>query len=123
MILLIYMFSFGVNGFGFIACLQDNVVIGEKHKEILDPLKGHVLHPVQFDELYARFHYSDYILQYQPEYNVESLDEHISIEVANTEVQPCKGYWDENIFDQLTSTYTAVYGIETDDILHFTKRQ
>jgi len=115
------MFSFGVNGFGFIACLQDNGVIGEKHKEILDKMKGHVLHPVQFEELYARFHYSDYILQHQPEYNVESLDEHISIAIKTNGVQPVLGFWDENIFAQLLSNYWQVYGIEKEDILQFQK--
>ncbi|WP_248912325.1 hypothetical protein [Gelidibacter algens] len=33
------MFSFGVNGFGFIACLQDNGVIMEKQKEILQKIR------------------------------------------------------------------------------------
>jgi hypothetical protein len=111
------MFSFGVNGFGFIACLQDNGVIGEKQKEILDKLEGHVLHPIQFEELYARFHYSDYILQYKPEYSIESQDNGIAIEVKTAGKQPLFGFWDEDIFAQLLSNYWQVYGIEREDIL------
>ena len=49
------MFSFEVNYLGFIACLQDNGVIGEKQKEILDKMKGHVLHPIQFEEFTLGF--------------------------------------------------------------------
>ncbi|MCX7549726.1 hypothetical protein [Xanthomarina sp. F2636L] len=115
------MFQFGVNGFGFIACLQDNGVIGEKQKEILDKMSGHVLHPVQFEELYARFHYTDYILHYKPEYNIQSQNHGISVEVKTTGKEPKFGLWDENIFAQLVSNYWQVYGIEKEDILKFQK--
>jgi len=118
------MFSFGVNGFGFIACLQDNGVIGEKQKELLNKIEGHVLHPIQFEELYAHFHYSDYILQYKPEYKIENQDNGITIEALPIEKKgskPIFGFWDEDIFAQLLSNYWQVYGIEREDILKFQK--
>lgn len=118
------MFSFGVNGFGFIACLQDNGIIGEKQKELLDKMKGQVLHPIQFEELYARFHYSDYILQYKPEYKIENNDNGITIESLPIEKKgskPIFGFWDEDIFAQLLANYWSVYGIEREDILKFQK--
>ncbi|AFL81517.1 hypothetical protein Aeqsu_2052 [Aequorivita sublithincola DSM 14238] len=118
------MFSFGVNGFGFIACLQDNGVIGDKEKELLEKMKDHVLHPVQFEELYARFHYSDYILQYKPQFKIESEDDGITIEALPIEAKgnkPIFGFWDEDIFAQLLSNYWNVYGIEREDILKFQK--
>ncbi len=118
------MFSFGVNGFGFIACLQDNGIIGEKEKDLLDKMKGQVLHPIQFEELYARFHYSDYILQYKPEYKIESEDDKVIIEaipIESTAHKPIFGFWDEDIFAQLLSNYWQVYGIEREDILKFQK--
>lgn len=111
------MFSFGVNGFGFIACLQDNGIIGERHKEILDKMKGHVLHPVQFEELYASFHYTDYILKHDPQYKVESHDNGINIEIEKTEKPPVFDFWDEDMFAQLLANYWQVYGIEREDIL------
>ena len=111
------MFSFGVNGFGFIASLQDNGIIGEKHSEILDKMKGHVLHPVQFEELYASFHYTDYILRQDPQYLVESHDNGISIEIEKTEKPPVFEFWDEDMFAQLLANYWQVYGIEREDIL------
>lgn len=118
------LFQFGVNGFGFIACLQDNGIIGERQKEILDKMKGHVLHPVQFEELYARFHYSDYLLQYKAEYKIESNDQEMTIEAipitANAN-RPIFGFWDEDTFAQLLSNYWQVYGIEREDILQFQK--
>jgi len=110
------MFSFGVNGFGFVACLQDNGVLKAKHTEVLEKIEGHVLHPVQFEELYARFHYSDYILQYSPKYLVEYKGDQISIAVKE-EKDPLFGFWNEDIYSQLLSNYWGVYGITKDDIL------
>lgn len=118
------MFSFGVNGFGFVACLQDNDAIGESQKDILQKMEGHVLHPVQFEELYARFHYSDYIMQYEPQFNIEMLDNGIFVDalpIEGTEEKPIFGFWDEDIFAQLLSNYWQVYGIQREDILRFQK--
>ena len=115
------LFSFGVNGFGFIACLQDNGVLGEDQKEILEKIKGHVLHPIQFEELYARFHYSDYILANEARYKVEQNENEITIEIDQSSRKPHFGFWDEDVFAQLLSNYWQVYGIEKDDILQFQK--
>ena len=118
------MFQFGVNGFGFIASLQDNGIIKEKEAEIIEKIKGHILHPVQFEELYARFHYSKYILQKQPEFDIEQIEEGIAIQplpITEKENQPVFGFWDQDIFAQLLSNYWKVYGIEREDILQFQK--
>ncbi|WP_226065017.1 hypothetical protein [Kaistella polysaccharea] len=118
------LFQFGVNGFGFIACLQDNGIIGEKNKDILEKMHGHVLHPLQFEELFARFHYSDYILQYKAEYKIEERANAITIEaipIVATAERPVFGFWDEDIFAQLLSNYWSVYGIQREDILKFQK--
>lgn len=118
------MFSFGVNGFGFIACLQDNGVIGESQEELLHKMQGHVLHPVQFEELYARFHYLDYIKQFKVDHAIESHENGVTIEalpVESSEDRPLFGFWDKDIFAQLLSNYWSVYGIEREDILRFQK--
>ncbi len=118
------LFQFGVNRFGFIACLQDNGVIGEKEKGILEKMKGHVLHPIQFEELFARFHYSDYILQYKPEFKIEITNSEITIEaipILATEKRSVFGLWDEEIFAQLLTNYWSVYGIQRGDIIQFQK--
>jgi hypothetical protein len=114
------MFSFGVNGFGFIACLQDDGHLGEKQKDILEKMKGHVLHPIQYQELFARFHYSEYIMQYKPNYIIKNGDEGLTIEVDSTNL-PQFGFWDEDMFAHLLSNYWSVYGIEKKEILKFQK--
>ena len=118
------LFQFGVNGFGFIACLQDKGVIGEKQQDILEKMAGHVLHPVQFEELFTRFHYSDYILQYKAEYDIQEMENGITIEalpITAKENRPVFGFWDEDIFAQLLANYWSVYGIQREDILKFQK--
>lgn len=118
------LFQFGVNGFGIIACLQDNGIIGEKLNELLEKMKGHVLHPIQFEELFARFHYSDYILQYKPEYKIENTDDAITIEaipITANQNRPVFGFWDEEIFAQLLTNYWSVYAIQRGDIIQFQK--
>ncbi|MGS0748753.1 hypothetical protein [Halpernia sp. GG3] len=114
------MFSFGVNGFGFISCLQDDGHLGEMQKDILEKIKGHILHPIQYQELFARFHYSEYIMQYKPNYIFENNGEDLTIEVDPTNVAQF-GFWDEDMFAHLLSNYWQVYGIEKKEILKFQK--
>ena len=118
------LFQFGVNGFGIISCLQDNGVIGEKQREILEKMEDHVLHPIQFEELFARFHYSDYLLQYKPEFKIENTGSGITIEalpITANEDRPIFGFWDDEVFAQLLTNYWSVYGIQREDIIQFQK--
>lgn len=118
------LFQFGVNGFGFIACLQDNGIIAEKNRDILEKMKGYVLHPIQFEELFARFHYCDYILQYKPEYIIEKKTKNVTIEaipITAHSNRPVFGFWDEETFAQLLTNYWSVYGIQRGDIIQFQK--
>lgn len=117
------LFQFGVNGFGFIVCFQDNGIIGEKQAEILEKIKGHILHPVQFEELYARLHYTADLLQYRPKYKITEKDEEIKIEALPVEQtnphKPLFGFWEDDFYARLLSNYWQVYGIEKGSILRF----
>lgn len=118
------LFSMGVNGFGIIVCYRDGGLIKEKESELLEKMQGYVLHPVQFEELYARFHYSDYIMQYNPEFKIEEKEDEITI--GNLPIQlspnrPLFGDWNDDMFAQLKANYWSVYGIQREDILQFQK--
>lgn len=118
------LFQMGINGFGLIVCFRDNGLIGEKQKNILDKMKGYTLHPVQFEELYARFHYSDYILQYRTDIKVEEDKNGITVETVPIEPvakRPLFGEWNDDMFAQLKANYWSVYGIQREDILQFQK--
>ncbi|QAA82909.1 hypothetical protein EI546_14810 [Aequorivita sp. H23M31] len=118
------LFSMGVNAFGIIVCFRDGGLIAEKESDILEKMKGHVLHPIQFEELYARFHYDDYIMQYKPEFEIEESDTEVIIQTKPIELVPNKplfGNWTDDMFAQLKANYWSVYGIEREDILQFQK--
>ncbi|NLN24844.1 MAG: hypothetical protein GX163_04165 [Bacteroidetes bacterium] len=118
------LFQMGVNGFGMIVCFQDNGALKDKMAGTLAKMQGYVLHPLQFEELYAHFHYLDYILQQKPEYRFEETDEALyveAVEMKPKDGRPLFGHWDDNIFAQLLSNYWSVYGIEREDILQFQK--
>lgn len=119
------LFQFGVNGFGFIVCFQDNGIIAEKQNDILEKIKGHTLHPVQFEELFARLHYTADLLQYEPKYEFEEQKNDLKIEAlpiiqANPNL-PVFGFWIDDFYARLLSNYWQVYGIEKGEILQFQK--
>lgn len=113
-------FSLGMNGFGLIACLQDSGLVKQTQKEILDKINDAVLHPVQFEELCARFFYSNYLLHYQPKYNIEKNNAGITIEtlpVAADAGKPLFGKWDDSIFAQVLTEHWRPWGFTKKDII------
>ncbi|HET8838277.1 MAG TPA: hypothetical protein VFM82_04705 [Flavobacteriaceae bacterium] len=119
------LFQFGVNGFGFIVCFQDNGIIAEEQADILEKIKGHVLHPVQFEELFARLHYTADLLQYKPKYKFNENENGLKIEalpIEQTNPQlPLFGFWVDDFYARLLSNYWQVYGIEKGEIIQFQK--
>lgn len=116
------MFSMRVKGFGIIACLQDNQAIYTKEKELLDKIGEAELHPLQFEELYGRFHYSDYIKLYKPQYLFSEEENEIHIKALPVEAEegyPLFGLWDEDMFAQLLGNYWELYGLQKHHILRF----
>lgn len=119
------MFQFGVNGFGFVVSFMDNEIVKETEQELIDKIKGHTLHPVQFEELYARFHYRVDLLQYIPQYRLRTEDDKIEIqslpiEQTNPDL-PLFGMWVDDFYARLLSNYWQVYGIEKGQIVQFQK--
>lgn len=117
------LFQFGVNGFGFIVCFQDNGIIKETESELIEKIKGYTLHPVQFEELYGRIHYRADLLQYSPQHKLHVNGEHIEIEsipvkATNPEL-PLYGHWVDDFYARLLSNYWQVYGIEKGEIIKF----
>ncbi len=112
-------FSVGVNGFGIIGMLQDNGMVKQNEKDILDKIGSTMLHPVQFEELKARFVYSRYLLQYRPEYHIKQFDESIVIEsesVTVKDVIPLFAKWDDKMFADVLSEYWKPWGLQKKDI-------
>lgn len=114
------LFTLGINGFGMIVCLQDNGILKEEYQDVIDKTEGIVLHPIQFEELCAKFLYSNYLLQYQPKYKVldkgnELLIDALPIEVENN-LSLFKA-WDYKMFGQVLQDYFSPWGMEEKDIM------
>ncbi|RCH55011.1 hypothetical protein DJ568_11100 [Mucilaginibacter hurinus] len=97
-------FSLRIKDFGIIICLQDNGVNQRYHKEILEKVQGHTLHPIQFEELNARFFYSAYLFNRLPEYSILPVNDDIYVEAM-----PLQGISSKPLFDHwVNKTYGQV---------------
>ncbi|WP_439695711.1 hypothetical protein ACFGVS_22865 [Mucilaginibacter sp. AW1-7] len=97
-------FSLRIKDFGLVICLQDNGSNGRYHQEMLDKIADQPLHPIQFEEVNARFFYSAYLFNRLPEYEVMPVGDTIYIEAA-----PLRGTSSKPLFDDwMNKTYGQV---------------
>lgn len=112
-------FTLGLNGFGIIAVLQDNSVLQNEYRELLSKTEGHVLHPIQFEELCARFLYSNYLLQYPRKFKITGDGESITIDalpVVPEGSKPMFRPWKDKTFGQVLHDYWAPWGFTEKEI-------
>lgn len=115
-------FTLGMNGFGIVASLQDNGAVLNEHQTLLKKIGNSELHPVQFEELCARFIYSKYLLQYKPQYKVEHNESTMFIEslpITVTDNRPIFAKWDDNMFAQVLAEYWKPWGLTKKEIIQF----
>lgn len=113
-------FSLGMNGFGIVACLQDNGAIGNNQQNILDRIADKVLHPIQFEELCSRFLYANYLLRKNSQHIIEATDEKVIVEsvpMSETVGDPLFGAWDDQTFAHVLEGYWEPWGITKKDII------
>lgn len=113
------MFSVSTNGFGLIACLQDNGVVAGMHRSIIEKIGTSVLHPVQFEELWSKFIYTNYLLQYPASYkfgkNEKGLIIH-GVPIEATGNEPLFHHWDDQTFSTVLGNYWKPWGIKEKEI-------
>jgi len=115
-------FSLGMHDFGIVACLQDNGAIAIHEQEILEKFSNKTLHPVQFEEICARFIYSNYLLNMHAEYTIKSAEDKIIVESAplsGTNNKSLFDRWDDDMFAQVLSLYWKPWGITKGEIMTF----
>ena len=113
-------FSLGMNGFGIVTCLQDNGIIGINQQDIIDKISDNILHPIQFEELCARFLYANYLLKKQSQHIIEPTEEKVIIESLPMSDDPpgyLFGKWDDNMFAQVLAGYWEPWGFAKNDII------
>jgi len=114
-------FSLGINGFGIVACLQDNGVVAQKEKNLVEKIDDKILHPIQFEELAARFLYSNYLLKNRGINNIQVKEEKVVIESFPPEEIPGDSpfaQWDDDMFAQVLASYWAPWGFTKKDIIN-----
>jgi hypothetical protein len=115
-------FSLGMNDFGIIACLQDNGAVGINEKEMTDKFSNKVLHPVQFEELCARFIYTNYLLNSYAKHTIQSTDEKViveSIPLSGAVNKSLFDPWNDDMFAQVLTLYWQPWGITKSEIITF----
>lgn len=101
-------YSLRMNDFGVIVCLQDNGTNGIYHEEQLKHIDGQLLHPVQFEEICARFFYSAYLFNRLPEYTVLPTDRMTYIEpmsLADMSMKPIFDHWQVKTYGQVLENF------------------
>ena len=113
-------FSLGMNGFGIVACLQDNGTVGKNQEDIINKISDKVLHPIQFEELCARFLYTNYLLRKKTQHHIELTDKKVIIEslpMAESAVEPLFAPWNEDMFVQVLTGYWEPWGFTKNEII------
>lgn len=106
-------FSLKLNDFGIIACLQDNGTNSIYHQNIVAEAKKHKLHPVQFEELCARFFYSAYLFNRLPEYTILPTADALFIEampLRGISNKPPFDPWQNKTYGQVLENFWKTWG-------------
>lgn len=113
-------FSLAMNDFGIIACLQDNGENSIFHQHLLEKIKGKTLHPIQFEELWSKFLYSNYLLNTSSEYEFLFLKDSLKVKaIPLKNPTPLFNKWDDKMYAQVLANYWKPWGLEMKDIITF----
>lgn len=114
-------FSLAINGFGIVACLQDSGENSKSQKEVMEKIGDAALHPIQFEELWSRFLYSNYLLRTTSKFKfkLESNGYLVSPDWSEYENGPSFEPWDDNMFAQVLANYWKPWGMTIGDIYSF----
>lgn len=112
-------FCFGMNGFGIIACLQDNGQVAAFHHHLLEQINDAMLHPAQFEELYGHFIYANYLLSESPDYLITLENHKIVFQLPNNFKAQNFKVWDDKMFAQVLANLWQPWGITIKDIHQF----
>ncbi|MGO3653324.1 MAG: hypothetical protein ACTJFN_03055 [Sphingobacterium sp.] len=113
-------FSLRMNDFALIATLQDNGVNEIYHEEVLQSIVGKTLHPIQFEELCARYFYSAYLFNRLPEYSLMEVDQKVFVEpmpLNDWTLQPIFDPWQAKTYGQVLENFWKPWGYTLFEII------
>ena len=106
-------FSLRMKDFAIIATLQDNGTNAIYHDEILDKVKGKKLHPIQFEEICARYFYSAYLFNRLPEYTYMETPDKVYVEpmpLNDWTLKPIFDNWTVKTYGQVLENFWKPWG-------------
>lgn len=111
-------FSLGMLNFGIVLCLQDRGEVSRFNQDVLEKIGDAVLHPIQFEELCARFIYTNYIMKEHAGWSVIDTGGGIIMQPVREQEEEL-GPWDDKIYSSTLGEYWKPWGIESKDIYNF----
>src|SRR5690606_16913793 len=90
------------------------------HKAFMEPSSGRQLHPIQFEELCARFFYSAYLFNRLPTYTVMPIAERIYIELmplVDMSMEPDFDHWQVKTYGQVLENFWKPWGYTLFEII------
>ena len=113
-------FSLAMNDFGMIACLQDNGANAIYHEEVLETIEGQKLKSIQYEEVIARFYYSNYLFNRLPEYTVMPTADMVYVEampLRGLSSKPLFDHWTAKPYAQVLENFWKPWGITLFEII------
>lgn len=113
-------FSLRMKDFGIIVSLQDNGSSAKYHDEVLTLVAGKPLHPIQFEEICARFFYSAYLFNRLPDYTIMETPEKVFIEpmpLIGVNSRPVFDHWQHKTYGQVLENFWKPWGYTLFEII------
>ncbi|SKB98943.1 hypothetical protein SAMN05660841_03469 [Sphingobacterium nematocida] len=106
-------FSLRMGDFAIIATLQDNGTNAIYHEDALQNIGGQVLHPIQFEEICARYFYSAYLFNRLPEYTYMETPLAVFVEpmpLNDWTLKPIFDNWQVKTYGQVLENFWKPWG-------------
>lgn len=106
-------FAVRMNNFAIIATMQDNGTHAIYHEAELAAVEGHVLHPIQFEEICARYFYSAYLFNRLPEYTYMDVPGQVFVEpmpLNDFTLKPIFDPWQVKTYGQVLENFWKPWG-------------
>ncbi|HMR18060.1 MAG TPA: hypothetical protein PKA53_02065 [Sphingobacterium sp.] len=113
-------FSLRMNDFAIIATMQDNGTHAIYHEEVLRKISGRRLHPIQFEEICARYFYSAYLFNRLPEYTYMETPDKVFVEpmpLNDWTLKPIFDNWQVKTYAQVLENFWKPWGYTLFEII------
>jgi len=113
-------YSLRIKDLGIIACLQDNGTNLKYNEEFLSLVNNKKIHPIQFEELCARFFYSCYLFNRLPDYMISPMEDKIYIEpmpLVGVNSRPIFDHFQAKTYGQVLENFWKPWGYTLFEII------